>query len=175
VNGKGFIKVPRELLNDWRDSLSMEEQGILINLMAKANYEDKPKRAPKGDLLQRGQLVTSIRHFAKEFNISEGKTRRLLDKWEKLGLIKRNTVSGTQSGTPSGTLLTLEFYEFSQGIQHTNRHRIQHKDGTPIRNKETDNLSPSCLNGAKVEEQKNPEDMTDAERIQQYSNITLTQ
>ena len=174
MNGKGFVKVPRALLSGWRDVLSMEEQGILINLMAKANYEDKPKRAPKGDLLQRGQLVTSIRHFAKEFNISEGKTRRLLDKWEKLGLIRRHTVSGTVSGTPSGTLLTLDFYEFSQGMQHTNRHRIQHKDGTPIRNKEIDNLSPSRLNGAKVEEQKNPEDMTDAERIQQYSNITLT-
>ena len=76
MNGKGFIKVPRALLNEWRDKLTQEEVGILINLMAMANYEDVPRRAPKGDYLKRGQLVTSSRAFAKRFNLSDKKEKK---------------------------------------------------------------------------------------------------
>ena len=144
MNEKGFIKLPRSLLNGWRDILTPEEIGILVNLMAMANYDDKPRRAPKGDQLQRGQLVTSIRSFARRFGISESKTRRLLAKWEELGLIKRRTYSGTLLNTHSGTLLTLEFYASSQGVQHSNRHRKQHEVDTPIRSEEKDK-KPSPL------------------------------
>ena len=124
MNGKGFIKVPRALLNEWNDMLTPEEIGILVNLMAMANYGDQPKRAPKGDLLKRGQLVISIRSFAKRFGMSKNRAARLLAKWEEMGLIKRRTVLGTENGTPSGTLLTLEFYEFSQGMRDSNRDSI---------------------------------------------------
>ena len=133
MNGKGFIKVPRALLNEWNDMLTPEEIGILVNLMAMANYGDQPKRAPKGDLLKRGQLVISIRSFAKRFGMSKNRAARLLAKWEEMGLIKRRTVSGTENGTPSGTLLTLEFYEFSQGMRDSNRDSIGDRNEDSIR------------------------------------------
>ena len=133
MKGKGFIKIPRALLNEWSDTLTAEEVGILIYLTAAANYQDKPMPAPKGDLLERGQLVISLRTLAKRFGISKNKAARLLTKWERLGLIKRKTVSGTESGTYRGTLLTLEFYASSQGIQDNNRDRIRDENGDPIR------------------------------------------
>ena len=133
MNGKGFIKLPRSLLNEWRDILTTEEVGILIYLTAMANYEEKPRRAPKGDQLQRGQLVISVRWFAERFNISKSKAERLLAKWENLGIIKRRTVFGTPSGTPTGTLITLEFYAFSQSAPDSNRDRKQDKTGDAIK------------------------------------------
>ena len=133
MNGKGFIKVPRALLNEWRDKLTQEEIGILINLMAMANYEDVPRRAPKGDYLKRGQLVTSSRAFAKRFNLSESRAYRLLKRWEQLGIIKRETLSETESGTPNGTLLTLEFYESSQGERNSDRNSFRNESEDSIR------------------------------------------
>lgn len=133
MNGKGFIKIPRALLNEWSDTLAAEEVGILIYLTAAANYQDKPMPAPKGDLLERGQLVISLRTLAKRFGISKNKAARLLAKWERLGLIKRETVSGTESGTYRGTLLTLEFYASSQGIQDNNRDRKRDENRDSIR------------------------------------------
>lgn len=133
MNGKGFIKVPRALLNEWRDKLTQEEIGILINLMAMANYEDVPRRAPKGDYLKRGQLVTSSRAFAKRFNLSESRAYRLFKRWERLGIIKRETLSETESGTPNGTLLTLEFYESSQGERNSDRNSIRNESEDSIR------------------------------------------
>ena len=144
MNGKGFIKLPRSLLNEWRDILTPEEVGILIYLTAMANYENKTKKAPKGDQLQRGQLVISIRWFAERFNISKSKAERLLAKWENLGIIKRRTVFGTLSGTPTGTLITLEFYAFSQGVPDRNRDRKQDKTRDAIK-KEKNIKTPSPL------------------------------
>ena len=133
VNGKGFIKVPRAMLNEWRDILTAEEVGMLIYLAAAANYQVQPVCAPKGDILKRGQLVISIRSLAKRFDISKSKAARLLDKWEGLGLIKRRTVFGTESGTPNGTLLTLEFYESSQGVRDSIRDSFRDEKGDSIR------------------------------------------
>ena len=129
--------------------LTPEEIGILVNLMAMANYGDQPKRAPKGDLLKRGQLVISIRSFAKRFGMSKNRAARLLAKWEEMGLIKRRTVSGTENGTLSGTLLTLEFYEFSQGMRDSNRDSIGDRNEDSIRRdkkeKKGEEVSPPPL------------------------------
>lgn len=144
MNGKGFIKLPRSLLNEWRDILTPEEIGILIYLTAMANYEDKPRRAPKGDQLQRGQLVTSIRSFAKRFSVSESRALRLMRKWEQLGIIKRETLSGAESGAPSGTLITLEFYASSQGERNTKRSGNRSENAQTIRSIKK-NKKPSPL------------------------------
>lgn len=161
MNGKGFIKVPRALLNEWNDMLTPEEIGILVNLMAMANYGDQPKRAPKGDLLKRGQLVISIRSFAKRFGMSKNRAARLLAKWEEMGLIKRRTVLGTENGTPSGTLLTLEFYEFSQGMRDSNRDSIGDRNEDSIRKEEKKK---------KVEEEPPPPSLYGP-----YHNVSLTE
>ncbi|MBR6451394.1 MAG: hypothetical protein IKS87_01695 [Lachnospiraceae bacterium] len=136
MNGKGFIKIPRALLNEWRDTLTAEEVGILIYLTAAANYQDKPMPAPKGDLLERGQLAISLRTLAKRFGISKNKAARLLTKWERLGLIKRETISETETGTYRGTLLTLEFYASSQGMQDRSRDGRRDINGDSIRKEE---------------------------------------
>ena len=137
MNGKGYIKLPRSLLNEWRDTLTSEEIGIMVQLMAMANYEKKPKQMPEGNSLERGQLVLSVRWFAKRFDMSKSKAERMLDRWEALGLIKRKTVFGTQSGTPIGTLVTLEFYAFSQG---TRDNRSQDRNEDVIRNNKKENV-----------------------------------
>lgn len=160
MNGKGFIIIPRNLLNDWRDRLTAEEQGIMVNLMAMANYEDKPKKAPKGDTLHRGQLVTSIRSFAKRFGISESRAYRMLRKWERLGLISRETKNETLSETGSGTLLTLEFYESSQCIRNDLRNSLRNENGNTI--KKDNNL--------KKEEEAPPFPLYGS-----YHNISLTE
>lgn len=175
MNGKGFIKLPRSLLNEWRDILTPEEIGILVNLMAMANYDNQPRKAPKGDQLQRGQLVTSIRSFAKRFGISESKTRRLLAKWEKAGLIKRRTYSGALLDTHTGTLLTLEFYASSQGVQHSNRRRNQHEVDTPIRIEKKDKKpSPVPATDGRPGEAKPGRNQDDAGQRDRPRNITFT-
>lgn len=143
MNGKGFIKVPRALLNEWLNDLPLDESMMLIHLMALANYEDKPKKAPKGDYILRGQLVTSVRSLATTFRISPSRMMRLLIKWEKRGYIKRETKSGTDSGTPSGTLLTLEFYAFSQGVRNSKRNDLRNKNAQTTRSIRKDNPSPA--------------------------------
>lgn len=173
MDGKGYIKIPRSLLNEWQDKLTNEEVGILIYLTAMANYERKPKRAPKGDYLQRGQLVISIRWFANRFGISKSKAQRMLSKWESLGIIKRKAIPWTVSGTPSGTLLTLEFYAFSQGARYSDRDKSE----DTIRNTEKDKKpSPSpALNGPDGEAGTVTGNLPDADRDQQPPGIIFLQ
>ena len=146
MNERGFIKLPRSLLTEWRDILTSEEIGILVQLMAMANYQDKPKRAPKGDYLKLGQLVTSQRDMSKRFGISASRARRLLIRWEELGLIKREPHSGSQSGS----VITLVFYASSQGKRTTNRT----ENRTPIRMDANNNSPSPALNDPDGEAKK---------------------
>ncbi len=143
MDTKGFVKLYRSLIYAWRNSLSNEEIGILVQLMCMVNYDSKPVKAPKGDLLQRGQMVISYRSFAKNFNLSKGKTERMLEKFKYLGLITMETSFKTPSGKPTGTVLTLNFYESSQGSADNIRDRNRDKNGDAIRNKNNKNASPA--------------------------------
>ena len=89
----------------------------------------------KGELvkLEPGQMVTSYSKLAERWGWSVGKVRRFLSTLTGTGM-------STLTGTPSGTVLTVENWGKFQGDrhtdEHTNRHTNRHTDGTLTRKEE---------------------------------------
>lgn len=89
----------------------------------------------KGELvkLEPGQMVTSYSKLAERWGWSVGKVRRFLSTLTGTGM-------STLTGTPSGTVLTVENWVKFQGDrhtdEHTNRHTNRHTDGTLTRREE---------------------------------------
>lgn len=88
----GYVKTPRdfwdyvawecqELANDW-------ERKVYYDLFMMANYEERTITKNGQDIvIPRGSLGKSVKTLAKRWGKSEPAIKRLLNKWEKLGLI----------------------------------------------------------------------------------------
>ena len=101
----------------------------------------------------------------------------MLKRWESIGLIRRETKSGADAETRSGTLLTLEFYAFSQNARNSKRSGNRNEnDQTIRRNRNTDKPSPSpALNGPGGEAGTGTGDLPDADHDQQPPGIIFLQ
>lgn len=129
---EGWIKLHRKMLNwEWMDNPNMVT--VFLHCLLNANYEDKEY---KGELIRRGELVTSIRKLAKETGLTVQQARNTLDK-----LI--STQSITKWISPSNhTIIRVTEYEKYQDNTNFNTqttHNNVETQHTYLRNKNIPN------------------------------------
>lgn len=100
----GFIKLHRKIL-DWEWFKDPNTLTLFIYLMAKANHKAKKWQ---GQLIERGQLVTSFSTMSEETGLSVRKIRTALEHLETTGEATRKTTNKWQ-------VITVENYNTYQG------------------------------------------------------------
>ena len=86
----GYILLHRRFL-DWEWYADRNVKDLFIHLILKANWCDKKW---KGEVIHRGELVTSLEHLSKETGLSFQQTRTAIDKL-------KSTNDITYTGTPN--------------------------------------------------------------------------
>ena len=116
----GFIKIYRKLLKwEWHDDPNTGWLFVILLLMA--NYEDTKWR---GQVVRRGQLVTSLRKLSKETGISIQSIRTGLNRLQDTGEI-------THQPTHKNTLITICRYDDYQSEKiDTNKEVTQYQHST---------------------------------------------
>lgn len=127
----GYIKLHRKIL-DWEWFKDPNTLTVFIYLMAKANH--KAKRW-QGQLIERGQLVTSFSTMMEETGLSLRKIRTALEHLESTGEVTRKTTNKRQT-------ITVENYNIYQGY-------------TPKSDKQSDNQTTTNKNVKNIKEYKN--------------------
>lgn len=102
----GYIKLHRRMM-EWEWYTDIPVKVLFLHILLKANHAEGRW---KGEEIQRGQTVTSIRHLAKETGLSEQQVRTALHKLEKTGELTRKT-------TNKNTLISVEKYAQYQDHQ----------------------------------------------------------
>ena len=119
----GFIKYQRSLHEELM-KLSHDEHVAFLDLLTTANYETTT--TPRGDIVNRGQVLSSYAALANRWNVSIKRVRTILKTLRDTGLV---TVSGTGQGKGRGTLLTVDNYAFTQGVGHSFGHETGQESG----------------------------------------------
>ena len=113
-----YISLPRSLHESeaWQ-RMSDEQLRAFLDLCFRANYVESDYECKYGTIrLQKGQMVSSLRQLAEQWECCISKVRRILIFFEKYGLISRSTVliCPTHNPTPfsptptvSATILTI--------------------------------------------------------------------
>lgn len=114
---KGWAKVERGILDSviWNSDQPYDERSAYIDLVLRANYEEKQFRAKKSTdiiIVKPGELFTSAGMLAERWHWSINKVRRYLKLLKAAGLanIKAYTC---------GTLVSLVFIDKEAHEQHT--------------------------------------------------------
>lgn len=95
----GWIKIHRKMLNwEWYDDINTKV--LFLHLLLKANHKEKRWR---GTIIERGQLITSLEHLAKETKLTVKQVRTSLNKLKM-------TCEVATKGTNKFTLITIEKY-----------------------------------------------------------------
>tara|TARA_R100000655_G_scaffold108800_1_gene161542 strand:+ start:142 stop:1239 length:1098 start_codon:yes stop_codon:yes gene_type:complete len=100
---KGFIKLHRSII-DWEWYQDKNTRLVFIHLLLTANYTAKPWR---GQIIERGQLITSIKKLSHAVGLTTQQTRRALKNIQKS---KEVTIKTTNKFT----LLTIDNYNTYQ-------------------------------------------------------------
>lgn len=124
----GYIRIARNLWSDeaFADA-PFSEREAWVWLIAEASWKPRKKRV--GDVvvsLERGQLAHSTRFLADTWSWSHSKTRRYLDRIEKLDLIRRET----DTGVSVITLCNYEKYQGDAQTSDTDAAQERHTSGT---------------------------------------------
>ena len=120
-----WVKVNRSIFDNylWKSGEPFDCRSAWIDLILLANHEDGYFRTSKGVTIKipRGSHFTSVRKLSERWHWSVGKVERYLR-----GLTDTQMI--TQSGTQSGTLLSLVNYDDYQGQRYTDEHTNEHTD-----------------------------------------------
>ncbi len=134
----GYIKLHRKCMeHEFFLELPYDRWRAWEYLIMKARY--KPTKVMlKGQLvhLEKGQLIIGIDKLGETWGWSRMKVRRYMDMLADLGMIKK-------SGTPNGTLITIENYTFYQDQVRPNDTPNDTSDDTPNdthKNKEKESI-----------------------------------
>lgn len=101
---EGWIKIHRKLI-DWEWLDCPEMVGLWVNLLLRANYEDKKWH---GQVIKRGQILTSRSELAEMCGLSVQTLRTCLERLKSTNEITSET-------TNQGTLITVVKYDCYQG------------------------------------------------------------
>lgn len=125
-NSAGWVVLSRSLLNSniWKMDEPHNYKSAWIDLILMVNHEDGEIITRKGEVIKvpRGSTFTSIRKLAERWGWSAGKVLRYLETLSEAQMI-------TQTGTHSGTLLSLVNYSNYQGRRNTDGHADGNADG----------------------------------------------
>ena len=113
---RGWIKLHRQLVNNeiWKSKEAFDRRSAWIDILLSVNHEERKIILRNGQCVTvgAGQMFTSLDHLAERWNWSRNRVRRFLSLLSAQGMC-------TQSGTPSGTLLTVINWGFFQYGRHT--------------------------------------------------------
>ena len=125
-NSAGWVVLSRSLLNSniWKMDEPHNYKSAWIDLILMVNHEDGEIITRKGEVVKvpRGSTFTSIRKLAERWGWSAGKVLRYLETLTEAQMI-------TQTGTRSGTLLSLVNYSNFQGRRNTDGYTDGNTDG----------------------------------------------
>jgi len=106
---EGWIKIHRKML-DWEWYNDNNTKILFLHLLLTANHKEKKWR---GQIIKRGQKITSIQHLAEETRLSVRQVRTSLDKL-------KSTHEITIKTTNKNTLVTIEKYNDYQDKDNNN-------------------------------------------------------
>lgn len=110
---EGWIKIHRQILNwEWYKDINVKI--LFIHLLLTANHQEKNW---KGQLVKRGQKLTSLQHLANETGLTLQQTRTALIKLKSTGEI-------TYTTTNKYTLVTITKYDDYQFINEKITNKI---------------------------------------------------
>lgn len=120
----GWIKIHRKMLNwEWYDDINTKT--LFIHLLLTANHKDKKWR---GQLIQRGQLITSLEHLSNETKLSVQQIRTSLNKLKSTNEI-------TTKVTNKYTLVNIEKYSDYQICENENNKQNNIRNNNQTTNK----------------------------------------
>ncbi len=127
---EGYVKIYRSIL-DWEWADNPEMFYLWCRLLLKA----EPKRRRwNGIVIERGQILTTIRDLAKESNLSVRQVRTILERLKA-------TQETTHSTTHRYTIITICNYDRynsdEEGERHSERHSQRHSGDTVATHSET--------------------------------------
>lgn len=114
MGDSGWIKLHRKIENNWIWE-DPEKLKAWLDILLMVNHEDR-QIILNGQpvMIRAGQRFTSLAKLSKRWGWSKAKTNRFLHALSETQMV-------TVSGTPSGTLLTVEKWAFYQGERNTTR------------------------------------------------------
>ena len=134
----GFIKVYRQFL-EWEWYSDLNVRVLFFHCLLRANFKDQKFQ---GQIIKRGEFVTSIAHLSAETGLSQQQTRTALEKLEKTEEINKRTTS-------QYTVITVNNWDKYQddNKQITNEQQTNNKRITTIEEgkegkKERNNICP---------------------------------
>ena len=116
---EGWICLYKKLIN-WEWYQDGNTCRLFIHLLLLANYEDKYWQ---GQLIKRGQLVTSLEHLSDDLGLSVQKIRTSIKKLKSTGEI-------TSKATNKYTVITIERYEDYQSKEEKLTNNITNEQQT---------------------------------------------
>lgn len=116
---EGWICLYKKLIN-WEWYQDGNTCRLFIHLLLLANYEDKYWQ---GQLIKRGQLVTSLEHLSDDLGLSVQQIRTSIKKLKSTGEI-------TSKATNKYTLVTVERYEDYQSKEEKATNKITNEQQT---------------------------------------------
>lgn len=123
---RGWIKLYRQISDSyiWTANEPFDRRSAWIDLLLMANHEERSFLLKNGrnQVVQEGQLFTSLDHLAERWHWSRNRVRRYLALISAQGMC-------TVRGTPSGTLLTIVNYGNFQRGWHTDGQANGQADG----------------------------------------------
>lgn len=118
----GWVVISRSILTNylWTSEKPFDDRSAWIDLILLANHEDGVIQTRKGELIKvpRGSHFTSIRKLAERWHWSRSAVERFLETLTETQMV-------TQTGTRSGTLLSLVNYDNFQGRADTGQATTQ--------------------------------------------------
>ncbi len=153
----GWISIHRKIQDCWiwQIDKSFDERSAWIDLLLSANHKDL-KIHFNGELIlvERGQLITSVRKLSEKWKWNKDKTSKFLKLLESDKMIKRDS-------DKFRTLVTIENYDFYQLCVDTRRTQQGTGQGTrdghqpaTNNNDNNDNNNILCLNSSNDSEKK---------------------
>lgn len=124
----GWIKLHRKLI-EWEWYKDNNVKIVFLHLLLTANHKDKKW---KGQIVNRGQKLTSTEHLAEETNLTIMQVRTALKKLKSTNEI-------TTKVTSKNTLITIEKYNDYQCMIEENNKQNNIQDNNEITNKQQAN------------------------------------
>lgn len=123
---KGWIKLHRTLADNpiWNSQDPFDRRSAWIDILLMVNHDERVIQLKNGNYMtiKPGQHFTSLDHLADRWHWSRNRVRRFLDNISAQGMC-------TATGTPSGTLLTVEKWAFYQGAWQADEQADEQTDG----------------------------------------------